>query len=562
MEKSELIGTIQELIGNSDTAAALETLISFLEGEPKYKALLKVAISQKAYHQRTIEQASLDQITDEVAEVRYNNINQSILKLAGDLEAGRLRPSVPDTVANTPGFKLQKWQLILLAILVLVISLGVFFYIKTNSNRVSCPDFLKDSELNVLVLPYTKIGVDDDGTEVSIRDRLQKKCRENSLSASIRFFDRYFEQKNAQIPSFENVDNIGQSCNSELVIWGLAEKSTDQYELVTNFKYLGAQTNLNYQQIQTEGEALVDTVATISSILKEGSITREVEDLILMLFGIVAHQKGMHQQAINAINQASPGTDTTEIVWSNMILADSYLEVNKADSAIIAYDKLLSASPANKLALNNRGHLFLEKGKYLEAVKDLSSLIDQDPESEEPRVARAIAYLNMDETEKAKVDLDQAKRLNPKIKVPKLAGKNKSNIDQLEIAVPKKAIFFKEDSYQHVYLHEESEAITLSGRLPLNYTIILGNTIKTNQKASTHEIILNVPQGRYAFEIKSQGVGSFKMALEDKQTNRAFTQFGSLLEENLNKGVYKLNVQRERAIRDLYYEIKITYLGV
>ncbi|MCB0642948.1 MAG: tetratricopeptide repeat protein, partial [Phaeodactylibacter sp.] len=470
-----------------------------------------------------------------------------------------LRPSTDTT--ESKNFRFQKWQLWLLTVLVAVITLGVFFYIRSNSERASCPDFIPNSELNVLLLPYTNIGDGDYRPEIPIRDRLQKKCRENALNASVQFFDRYFDRKDAQIPSFENANRIGQGCNSELVVWGLVEKSRDQYELVTNFKYLGPSQNFNLQKIQVEGEALVDTVPSISSILMEGSITRELEDLILMLFGIVAHEKGLHQQAINSLNQVRPGKDSSELVWSQMLLADSYLEVEQNDSALMAYDKVLAAAPENPLALNNRGHLLLSKGKYAEAVNDFSGVIQQDPDAEEPRVARAVAYLKMNQKEKAMIDLDHAKRLNPQISLPKLEVGGAQLDDRMIIAIPKKSIFFQDVNYTQLYLHEDSKAVQLPARMPRGYTVVLGNTLPAGQQTAAHEISLNLSEGLYLFEIEKQGIANLNMSVEDQRTRRALPVLKELIREQLAKGSYTLQVHREQALRDLYYEIKITYLG-
>ncbi|MDV7392044.1 tetratricopeptide repeat protein, partial [Arthrospira platensis SPKY1] len=57
---------------------------------------------------------------------------------------------------------------------------------------------------------------------------------------------------------------------------------------------------------------------------------------------------------------------------------------------------------------------------YKEAVNDFSNILEQKPEDKEARVARAAAYLELKEADKAERDIQVIRRDDPAVKLPVL----------------------------------------------------------------------------------------------------------------------------------------------
>ena len=59
------------------------------------------------------------------------------------------------------------------------------------------------------------------------------------------------------------------------------------------------------------------------------------------------------------------------------------------DEAIEEYSRALKVNPYNATALANRGEIFFQQGRVLEATQDIQAALDADPDFVEPATARA-----------------------------------------------------------------------------------------------------------------------------------------------------------------------------
>jgi tetratricopeptide (TPR) repeat protein len=287
----------------------------------------------------------------------------------------------------------------------------------------SCPGFTQPAELNVLLLPFLNLSEGELKPEYAIKDRLEKYCGEYQVPTQVRVYDNYYLRPNAQLPDFPLAGRLGSECHAGLIVWGTAERLPNgRIDVTSKFKFLGADDHFTLQKIQFEGETSVDTILSISSIGRQGNITKDIEELVLTLFGLVAHERGNHEAAIASLEQTqtAQGRDTANVLLTQMILADSYLATKQPDKALQSYDRVLQAHPDYNLARNNRGFLLLQTKKFKEAVNDFSNILEQKPEDKEARIARAAAYLELKEADKAERDIQVIKRDDPAIKLPVL----------------------------------------------------------------------------------------------------------------------------------------------
>jgi tetratricopeptide (TPR) repeat protein len=423
MELPALSSHIRTLISQADTAAAAKALVAFLQQSPRHKAFLGVALNIEALFTRTKIKELKGTITSEQASANYATANDSILQILDQLEQGLAKPQGFDPKVQT--HRLQVWQAALTAVIALGIIALVVLMLRPEPEpelpKVTCPGFPTPSQLNVLLLPFRNLAEGELKPEIAIKNRLEKYSDEYSLQTHIRVFDAFYQRPNAQVPDFDGAAEVGAECGAGLIVWGTAERlANGRIDITSKFKFLGQGDQFALQKIQFEGETSVDTILSISSIGRQGDITKDIEELVLTLFGLVAHEQGQHEAAIASLEQTktSRGQDTANVLLTQMILADSYLATRQPEKALKSYDRVLEVHPDYKLARNNRGFLLLQTQKYQEAVEDFSNIIKQQPDDKEALVARAAALTELRQPEKAKIDLERARKIDPQVRVP------------------------------------------------------------------------------------------------------------------------------------------------
>jgi tetratricopeptide (TPR) repeat protein len=104
------------------------------------------------------------------------------------------------------------------------------------------------------------------------------------------------------------------------------------------------------------------------------------------------------------------GCAKKEVVETKLV-TDSYNE-GKYLTAITYADEVLRKDPSNYIAAITRGKSSLKLGNYSEAVKDFSNCLEQN-QSFEPYYYRARAFLELNEFEKSRKDLESGLLIDP-----------------------------------------------------------------------------------------------------------------------------------------------------
>jgi len=262
---------------------------------------------------------------------------------------------------------------------------------------------------------------------------------------------------------FQKADaqRLAGECGAQLVIWGNTEtldggahilqtfyqffhQGADRFEM-TKVNWQGKSRGVALQSAQAKlGSSgfIQDTVQNLSEIVASGTLTRRIEETILLLFGVVAHQTE-HAEAAIASLRGINWQDSASQVLGNMVLADSYLETDKT-TALRYYDKVLQTHPDYPLALNNRAYLELEQGQPQNALEDINRKLRQDSSDAQAWIARSEALLSLQKVNLAEESLQRARTVAPQ---KEAVRRRLDEVDQ-EIELQKRSLDMREEVRQ------------------------------------------------------------------------------------------------------------------
>jgi len=420
MSKEQIISQVRTEVGTGQTSKALQTLLSFLESDKKYRRLADIAHLARAQFVETQAEVRKGLISNSEADLVFNRVRQTVFDLLNDLDQNNLRPDRYEIEPDTTS-KRQLWVLwsILGVLIIGVVTALYFFVFQTTNNTATadslqeCPVFEPASDFHILLFPFRTYRASNFGTAASILQRLRSLAEDYDLSTTPALFSNVEEARQVVLPpGREQAERIARECNSHLVVWGTDEPlgNTGQTLVSAEYSYTGPPERFKFTQFVLQENDVVDTVQMISNIALQGSLTTQpLEQIVLTFFGISAFSQKKYQAVITELEA---GKDTTFI--GNLMLADSYFAENEEEKAIEKYDTVLARHPNYPLARNNRGVLLYKQGKYLEAIEDFNAKLDMSPQDTNTLVARANAYMKTKQLEKANKDLLKARDLMPR----------------------------------------------------------------------------------------------------------------------------------------------------
>lgn len=411
MDKNQLIKDVKSLIGDAEIEQALTLLDSFFENNVRYKNFSAYAIQIRSFYKKTKNEEDLAIITHDQAKTNYNKVNYQILDLLEHVERDDFNWR-PKTTSNSKTIAFSIGALLLLVV-------GGFFVYRWLQPGTPtpipdlevCPTYKPDTEFNIIVFPYLTYDNNQLRPHQAVFDRLSDLAKTYNINLGVDFF--YGEEDTADFPkNDEQFSSVAQSCNANLAIWGRSEALSNQTILRTQYKFLNVEESFEFNKIMIEEETEIDTVRSISSIANTGTVTENIEQIILFLFGIIAHETTNDDAAIAVLEQVQI-PDSAATLLKGMALADSYIRENQPDKAAATYDEVLEVHPNYWFALNNRGMLKYKAGEYEQSIEDLSGTINLRPQDTMALSVRGSAYTKTEQLTKAKKDLDKAKELDP-----------------------------------------------------------------------------------------------------------------------------------------------------
>ncbi len=424
LPETELIAKIRQLIAKAELESAIDTMNTFLEGKKgAFRELSNLALQIKSQFEKVQKDESLGIVSQENIKLSYNQITNQLIRLLNQLES-------PEEIAATSRKKSLIW---IGAGAVLVLAAAVWFIFlrggEAGTETGFCPDFGSGSVFKVLVLPFEP--VDPELTATVTHSQIKRRLTDFNR----RFDIKAVVENPANIESFkqfpessEEADTLAKGCMSDLVIWGTTEKKgSDTFITETRFKFIKGSGNFDFNQlvirddegvgsvsasssITTEG-VVVDTITSFTSITTQGTLTRRIEDMLsTLLLGVIAHETGDDQKAVEILSSAEVQDSSASLLWG-MTLADSYWKMGQAEKAESSLDQVLDEHPNYWLALNNRAMINYTKGNFPEAIADLSRQIENKPTNAEALLNRAGILLKMDLVDRAEKDIERVKTL-------------------------------------------------------------------------------------------------------------------------------------------------------
>ncbi len=418
MDKQQFLAQLKNLIADADVDKALELLDTYLEQDPKFKRLHNEVVQISSIFNKAKRDEARGLVSFENAKLSYNQVNNQLLNLLEHIETDNLNPEGLTPAATVGGSKHAfKWWLIGG---IPVLALAVFLVVKLTSNSSSstgdedtsldstavCPVFKPTSKLNVMVLPYVNVSGSNDQPEQVIAEKLNDLIDQNpQIQAVVRVASK---QQQEQVLSYSEADSVAKYCQAHLIVWGRFERSNEGNIISTRFRFRGEKGALEFKKIRWQGERQVDSLRTLSSIISEGTLTADIEEVIAFFFGVTLSQTAPAEEAIASLEKLQPQDSITHLL-RNMILADKYLETEQKGKALATLDSLLKLHPNYWLARNNRGMLLLEQGDYMGAIEDFNNAIQNNKkEDADLHVAKARALQKSEQLVEAKKEYEKA----------------------------------------------------------------------------------------------------------------------------------------------------------
>jgi len=138
------------------------------------------------------------------------------------------------------------------------------------------------------------------------------------------------------------------------------------------------------------------------------------EPVALNNLGVYYFEQGNSAISIPLFLQCIENSENyLEVYKAHSNLGGAYKNVNKFDSALIAYNKSIELQPAFTDAIFGKGLLLTDMKLYGEAVSVFTELLKTDSKNERNNYSRAIAYRGMNKTDSAILDYRQAIQINP-----------------------------------------------------------------------------------------------------------------------------------------------------
>lgn len=386
MDKQELIREVKRLTGEASLEQALDLLDQYTSKNlEKYDELHDQIVEARSQLSRTQKDQNAGVISFENAKLSINQVTRRILEILDELEK-ELREEIRPSGRKFP-------VLIIISALVIIMGAIVAVWLLQRPDTpeepetpqgtadVYCSGFSNvDAEFRVLILPYYFIG-QPLGSHHLVRLRLGALRDEYNIRlASEIYRDSSLAANGERYPaSADEAAIYGENCKAELVIWGTEEPRTNENVIRTRYKFLTNNDSINLTKLKISDTG-VDTLQTLSSILTEGALTGEIEQIIKYLFGLIKFEEGDYDKAIAALEGAQLETkDTSARLVRDWILFDSYWKKKDEDMALKALDQVLTADPENALARNNRAAIKYTREKYEEAAEDLEMANEKEP---------------------------------------------------------------------------------------------------------------------------------------------------------------------------------------
>lgn len=266
MENNLDVATVRSLLSQGDTAKAVQLLIALLEKDFRYKDnLLRTLRVAEANFNATRQQELKGILPFQEAQREYNKVNDTLLTVLDDFEAGR----VPARSLPTSGAS-RKW---LWAGIGGALLMGILVFWLLKGRNAGCPSFDDKQALHVLILPFDRLGASEARPAIRIRDGIQELTQKAGIKAEVKISPSDpKEDMNSQ-----EAERLARVCDADLVIFG-------QYQA---FAKDSIRVKMGFKFVREGGAAFNGPFKTFRDVTAVQP-TRDLEDALFSLCAIIA----------------------------------------------------------------------------------------------------------------------------------------------------------------------------------------------------------------------------------------------------------------------------------
>lgn len=290
--------TSRQLLAQSNTSEALRTLISHLENTHKYPGALQTlrVLEPQFYAARQKELKGILSFSE--AQKEYSKINDALLSIIEDLEAGR-EPSTTQPELAPQQSKIP-WIIGGGIMILLGLILGVLAWNKNIDNQSiaekttqkECPDFSRKGS-RIMLIPFQNLGSKIAKPELSLQERIRSLTSKNNVDSEVEILpgDRFANST----PDFQEAGKLGANCQADMVVWG-------QYEVLEN----GISVDVRYVFTKEPNIPPGSESATLKNLTELKSNTMKfsnLEDAVFSLCTFLVLHEGNKELAVKWINK-------------------------------------------------------------------------------------------------------------------------------------------------------------------------------------------------------------------------------------------------------------------
>jgi len=385
MERVQIIAQVKDLLANSDTKAAIEQLLQYLEANRNTsKQLYNEAIQVKARHLRAIRQQSMGLLKLEDAEILINQVNETVVQILGYLEIE------DENKTQEVKRKIPNYVYILAGIAVLTSAFFAVQYFQQQQKALPdfCPEFDSDIAFHTLILPFKSFSDKTMPVHQAIQTRLNILA--DNMNLPIANEIARIQETDFNYPDrFEDAARLAEQCGAKLIIWG----NLTEDAVLTRYKFTDEGNQFVINQLSASEGNNITPIPTMTDILTQGELLGAIEQsMISLLLGVSANRIGDNKKAIDLLNNTYINSDTSNInlfLLKSMHLADSQFKEGQLENSTNTLSNVVKAHPDYFLARMNRSALYFKANNYLAALEDLNIALNLNSNSVIARYTRA-----------------------------------------------------------------------------------------------------------------------------------------------------------------------------
>lgn len=287
--------------------------------------------------------------------------------------------------------------------------------------------FSNENAYHILLLPFGPDGncvLENNQYHWQVQRRLNDLNTSQNLNLEIKRQDTIL----CDLIILDSVKSYGNQLGADLVIYGNYQERCEWDTTLLNIQYVSLDTAIFKPRLFEEGksEYVVHDKASLNS-LKSGKFTGTIEDVMYWALGIREYNSQNYQKAIYYFTNISTIGDKFAYLDVFQYLGNSYLNLEKYDSALINYNKVINLKPENASIRGNRGLIYYYLDQHEKALVDLNQAISFHQQHEDTLkdgsissfdfeytffyYCRGLIYYDLNQPEKALPDFEKTIKL-------------------------------------------------------------------------------------------------------------------------------------------------------